>query len=319
MKELLERIKCLRLLVVGDVMLDQYVRGDVSRISPEAPVPVLLVEDEDSVAGGAANVGLNVAALGATVETCGSFGNDEAGERLRTILTDRGITCDKAFVTETVPTICKTRVMAGNQQVCRVDREQSPRAYAPDLEILANVLAEKARAVDAVIVSDYGKGFVDDELFTILRGEAKFLAVDPKPRRTVRYGSPDLMTPNRSESLQLAGLEKHDFEDFPAQTVVEAIHKTHGPRLLAITLGSDGMFLAEGGEVFRHIPTAAREVFDVSGAGDTVISALTLALAAEASLEKAAAFANLAAGVVVGKVGTASASPEEILKAMSQA
>ena len=210
-------------------------------------------------------------------------------------------------------------LMARNQQLCRVDRELAPESYALDSECDFKALDVRIARADAVIISDYGKGFVDDELFTILRGEAKFLAVDPKPRRTVRYGSPDLMTPNRSESLQLAGLEKHDFEDFPAQTVVEAIHKTHGPRLLAITLGSDGMFLAEGGEVFRHIPTAAREVFDVSGAGDTVISALTLALAAEASLEEAATFANLAAGVVVGKVGTASASPEEILKAMSQA
>ena len=126
------------------------------------------------------------------------------------------------------------------------------------------------------------------------------------------------MTPNRSESLQLAGLDKHDFSDFPVEAVVEAIHETHGPRMLAITLGSDGMLLAEGGEVFRRIPTAAREVFDVSGAGDTVISALTLALAAKTSFEEAAAFANLAAGVVVAKVGTASALPEEILEAVSQ-
>ena len=318
MKKLLERIKCLRLLVVGDVMLDRYVRGDVSRISPEAPVPVLLVENEDAVAGGAANVGLNVAALGATVETCGSFGNDEAGDRLRAILAERSIACDEAFVSETAPTICKTRIMAGNQQVCRVDREESPGVYAPDPNTLADLLAEKVQKADAVIVSDYGKGFVNDDLLALLRREANFLAVDPKPRRTVRYGSPDLMTPNRSESLQLAGLDKHDFEDFPVEAVVEAIHETHCPRMLAITLGSDGMLLAKGGEVFRRIPTAAREVFDVSGAGDTVISALTLALAAEASFEEAAAFANLAAGVVVGKVGTASALPEEILEAVPQ-
>jgi len=315
MNELLERIKSLRLLVIGDVMLDRYVRGEVSRISPEAPVPVLHVDGEDSVAGGAANVGLNAADLGASVDLGGAFGQDEAGERLLALLSKRGIACDPAFVSSQAPTICKTRVMAGNQQICRVDREESHQAYVPNLDSLSELLAEKARNADAVIVSDYAKGFVNDELLSLLRSEAKFLAVDPKPRRCLNYDSPDLITPNKVESLQLAGLERGDFGEFPADAIATAIHDSHRPHRLAVTLGADGMLLIENGKVIQRIPTAAREVFDVSGAGDTVIAAMTLALAAKSTFEEASAFANLAAGVVVAKVGTATASPEEILHA----
>jgi len=265
------------------------------------------------VAGGAANVGLNAADLGASVDLGGAFGQDEAGERLLALLSERGIACDPAFVSSQVPTICKTRVMAGNQQICRVDREESHQAYAPNLDVLSELLAEKARNADAVIVSDYAKGFVNDELLSLLRCEAKFLAVDPKPRRCLNYDSPDLITPNKVESLQLAGLERGDFGEFPADAIAAAIHDSHRPHRLAVTLGADGMLLIENGKVIQRIPTAAREVFDVSGAGDTVIAAMTLALAAKSTFEEASAFANLAAGVVVAKVGTATASPEEIL------
>ena len=313
MNELLERIKSLRLLVIGDVMLDRYVRGEVSRISPEAPVPVLHVDGEDSVAGGAANVGLNAADLGASVDLGGVFGQDDAGECLLALLAERGIASDTAFASSRAPTICKTRVMAGNQQICRVDREESHQAYAPNLDALSELLAEKARNADAVIVSDYAKGFVNDELLSLLRSEAKFLAVDPKPRRSLNYDSPDLMTPNKAESLQLAGLERGDFDEFPADAIAAAIHDSHRPHRVAVTLGADGMLLIENGKVIQRIPTAAREVFDVSGAGDTVIAAMTLALATQSTFEEASAFANLAAGVVVAKVGTATASPEEIL------
>ena len=315
MNELLERIKSLRLLVIGDVMLDRYVRGQVSRISPEAPVPVLHVDAEDSVAGGAANVGLNAADLGASVDLGGVFGQDEAGVRLLALLAEREIACDPAFTSSQASTICKTRVMAGNQQICRVDREESYQAYAPNIDALSALLVEKARKADAVIVSDYAKGFVNDELVALLRSEAKFLAVDPKPSRSLNYDSPDLMTPNKAESLQLAGLERGDFDEFPSEAIATAVHDSHRPHRVAVTLGPDGMLLIENGKVIRRIPTAAREVFDVSGAGDTVIAAMTLALAARSTFEEASAFANLAAGVVVAKVGTATASPEEILHA----
>ena len=314
MKDILERIKRLRLLVVGDVMLDRYVTGDVNRISPEAPVPVLTVEDERAVAGGAANVALNASDLGAQVEAVGWFGTDEQGECLKSLLADRGITVDSQLGFQGAPTISKTRVMASNQQICRVDRELGFQAYQPDLALLGDVLRQKAESVDAVIVSDYGKGFVTNELLSLVREASSFLAVDPKPSRLLDYSHPDLLTPNRHEALELAGCSRLSRDSLPQADVVRAICEKFNPAMLAITLGADGMLLARDGKIEKTIPTAAREVFDVSGAGDTVIASLTLALVAGANLEEAAELANLAAGIVVGKVGTATASAEEIIR-----
>jgi rfaE bifunctional protein kinase chain/domain len=314
MKDLLEQIKSLRVLVIGDVMLDRYVIGDVSRISPEAPVPVLSVSKEKCVAGGAANVALNLSSLGASVESVGWFGCDDRGDELVEILTTAGISVDTAFRFSTAPTISKTRVTASNQQICRVDREAHPESYDPEkVSIIGEVLKQKASSADAVIISDYGKGFVTNDLLSLIRETAQFVSVDPKPSRLLKYANPDLLTPNRLEALELAGLSRETRSPFPADKVVARIFEKFSPRLLAITLGAEGMLLAEGGKVNQIIPTAAREVFDVSGAGDTVIASLTLALAAGQSFERSAEFANLAAGVVVGKVGTASVIPEEII------
>ena len=317
MKELLEQIKSLRVLVIGDVMLDRYVIGEVSRISPEAPVPVLAVTEERSVAGGAANVALNLRSLGAAVEVIGWFGEDERGEELIDLLNQSDVEVDTRFRFSSAPTISKSRVTASNHQICRVDRESSPQHYLPDLKKLGNLIADKASSVDAVIVSDYGKGFVSDELLSLVRPSAQFLSVDPKPSRPLAYGQPDLLTPNRLEALELAGLSRETRCPFPQEEVVRKIFEKFSPRLLAITLGAEGMLLAEDGKILQTIPTAAREVFDVSGAGDTVIASLSVALAAGQSFVQAAEFANLAAGVVVGKVGTASVSPAEILDLLS--
>ena len=314
MKDILERIKRLRLLVVGDVMLDRYVTGDVNRISPEAPVPVMTVEDERAVAGGAANVALNASDLGAQVEAVGWFGTDDQGKCLRNLLDEKGIKVDPEFAFEGAPTISKTRVMASNQQICRVDRELASHAYQPDLGVFGDAIRKKAESVDAVIVSDYGKGFVTNELLSLVREASPFMAVDPKPSRLLDYSHPDLLTPNRHEALELAGHSRLTRESLPQEEVVRSICEKFSPAMLAITLGADGMLLARDGKVEKTIPTAAREVFDVSGAGDTVIASLTLALVADASLEEAAELANLAAGIVVGKVGTATASTEEILR-----
>ena len=313
MKELLEQIKSLRVLVIGDVMLDRYVIGEVSRISPEAPVPVLTVTEERSVAGGAANVALNLRSLGAAVEVIGWFGEDERGEELIDLLSQSDVSVDDQFRFSTAPTITKSRVTASNQQICRVDRESSPQYYLPDLEKLGGLIADKAESVDAVIVSDYGKGFVSDDLLSLVRSSAQFLSVDPKPSRPLAYSQSDLLTPNRFEALELAGLSRETRCSFPEKEVVQKIFEKFSPRLLAITLGAEGMLLAKDGNILQTIPTAAREVFDVSGAGDTVIASLSLALAAGQPFERAAEFANLAAGVVVGKVGTANVSPVEIL------
>ena len=311
MKDLLNQIKRLRVLVIGDVMLDRYVNGGVHRISPEAPVPVLTVEEEKIVAGGAANVALNAASLGANVEVCGWFGEDSQGEQLRALLYDQGIFVDESFLFCGAPTISKTRVTSSNQQICRVDRESDSDSYSPDLSVLQENLISKIDSSDVVIVSDYGKGFVSNELFRMVRKNAKFVSVDPKPSRLLEYESPDLLTPNRMEALELAGKSRLMKEEFPQSEVVEEIFRKFSPAKLAITLGADGMLLAEGEEIKKTIPTAAREVFDVSGAGDTVIAVLSMALVASGNFEQSAQLANLAAGIVVGKVGTATVTSEE--------
>ena len=313
MKEFFDRIKSLNILVSGDVILDRYVIGEVKRISPEAPVPVLAVREEKSVAGGAANVALNLKALGANVETIGWFGNDERGDELFDILGRRNIGVDQEFRFSTAPTISKSRVTASNQQICRVDREASTESYSPDLNLLGKDITEKVKLADAVIISDYGKGFVTNQLLELVSVNAKFLAIDPKPSRLLQYAKPDLITPNRFEALELAGLSRESIDPFPQENVVLKIFEQFAPTMLAVTLGADGMLLAEDGEIDKIIPTSAQEVFDVSGAGDTVIAALTLGLVAGKDFQNAAEFANLAAGVVVGKVGTATVSPEEIL------
>jgi len=313
MKEFFDRIKSLNILVIGDVMLDRYVIGEVKRISPEAPVPVLAVREEKSVAGGAANVALNLKALGANVETIGWFGNDKKGDELFDILGRRNIGVDQEFRFSSAPTISKSRVTASNQQICRVDREASTECYSPDLNLLGKDITEKVKLADAVIISDYGKGFVTNQLLKLVSVNAKFLAIDPKPSRLLQYAKPDLITPNRFEALELAGLSRESRDPFPQENVVLKIFEQFAPTMLAVTLGADGMLLAEDGEIDKIIPTSAQEVFDVSGAGDTVIAALTLGLVAGKDFQSAAEFANLAAGVVVGKVGTATVSPEEIL------
>ena len=316
MKDLLNQIKRLRVLVIGDVMLDRYVIGGVHRISPEAPVPVLTVEDEKIVAGGAANVALNAASLGANVEVCGWFGDDSQGELLRALLQDQGISVDQSFLFSGAPTISKTRVTSSNQQICRVDRESDSNSYAPNLSLLQESLISKINSSDVVIVSDYGKGFVSNELFRIIRKHANFVSVDPKPSRLLQYENPDLLTPNRMEALELVGKSRLMNEEFPQEEVVQEIFRKFSPKKLAITLGADGMLLAEDKEIKKTIPTAAREVFDVSGAGDTVIAVLSMALVANGSFEQSAQLANLAAGIVVGKVGTASVTTGEILSLM---
>lgn len=318
MKKLLQKIREKRVVVVGDVMLDHYVHGDATRISPEAPVPVVNVMRDRHVAGGAANVALNVRSLGAEAALCGLCGNDSAGTTLRGILSEKGIAFPPAFCREDVQTIIKSRVVVRNQQLCRIDREQAPAVYALSApEVRAAVLDEISRA-DAVIVSDYAKGAVDMPLLSDVLAAAgtrgALVALDPKPRRRLPFKNLGLITPNRSEAIELAEIGGEiSGEEFPAEEICRRIWERHRPRLLVITLGADGMLLSREGKVEKVIPTYAREVFDVSGAGDTVIASLTLALAAGAELDEAAHFANTTAGIVVGKFGTATVSPEEIL------
>jgi D-beta-D-heptose 7-phosphate kinase/D-beta-D-heptose 1-phosphate adenosyltransferase len=317
MQQLLERISGLRILVVGDLMLDHYLWGDATRISPEAPVPVVKADRDTYTAGGAANVANNLRSLGVTVDLVGTIGTDTGADELSSILSSRGIVLDTALADACRSTIQKTRVMCRNQQLCRIDREDTAPAYALPAAYVADILPDKIAAADAVIVSDYAKGVVTSDLIRTIRriaGSDKLIALDPKPRSGLEFYDMGLITPNRNEALQLAQIQGVGPSDpFPAAEVCSVLHERYATRLLVITLGADGMMLSADGVPLRQIPTAARAVFDVSGAGDTVAAVLTAALAAGADPEKAAQLANQAAGVVVEKIGTATATPAEIL------
>ena len=311
---LLKKIARLRVLVVGDLMLDRYVWGDATRISPEAPVPVIDIFKETWTAGGAGNVALNLASLGARCSVAGYIGADEAGKKLAAALQEHKIA---AFVTSgSSQTIMKTRVMVQHQQLCRLDRESPPDAYRATGAQAEALLAKEIKACDAVVFSDYAKGLLTDDLVArvtkLARAAGKFVALDPKPKRQLAFHGLDLITPNKRESLQLAGIDLPPHTPFPASEVCARLHELYGTKHLVITLGEDGMLLSSHGKIIKTIPTAAREVYDVSGAGDTALAGLVLALTAGASLETAAHFANAAAGVVVAKLGTATVTPAEL-------
>jgi D-glycero-beta-D-manno-heptose-7-phosphate kinase len=314
-RDLLQKIARLRVLVIGDVMLDHYIWGNATRISPEAPVPVVDIARDSFTAGGAANVALNVTSLGAQCTVAGFFANDEAGAKLSKILGEKRIATIPTPGTGT--TTVKTRVIVQHQQLCRLDRESAPSAYhiAPDK--IESLLGKAIQSCDAVVFSDYAKGILTDELVErvskLARAAGKFLALDPKPKRKLHFHDLDLITPNRREALQLAGIEPEPHAPFPAEQVCAQLHKLYGTRNLVITMSEDGMLLSTNGAIGKIIPTAAREVFDVSGAGDTALASLVLALAAGSDLETAAHFANAASGVVVGKLGTATVTPAELI------
>lgn len=318
---LLKKISRRRILVIGDIMLDHYQWGDATRISPEAPVPVVHVARETDTIGGAANVASNIAALGASVEIVGAVGRDANGDKLRSRFQEAGIAFDDRFLLGKGAgrTITKTRVVVRNQQLCRLDFEDPPAAYRSGIlgtpEGLALVEA-KVAGVDGVILSDYAKGVLTTgfiaEVTRLARKHGAFVALDPKPAGGSRFFDVDLLTPNRREAVELSGLQPGPGEELGAARLCAAIWKRFRPRNLVVTLGADGMLISRRGSVVRSIPTAARQVYDVSGAGDTVIAALTLALTSGCSLEQAAHFANAAAGVVVGKIGTATVSPGEL-------
>ena len=307
----------LHILVIGDMMLDHYIWGEVNRISPEAPVPVIQVMRESHTPGGAANIALNLVALGANVSLASTFGTDDAGRKLATILTSTTVDSSACHINPATPTIIKTRVIARTQQLCRIDYEAERQAYALDYESIDSLMGKLTAGVDAVIVSDYAKGVVTqsliDRLMPLAKANQVFIAMDPKPTRQMVIRGVDLITPNRQEALELAGLPEPGLgENYPLDEVCRLIHEIHAPGLLVVTLGADGMAVCRDGKVEAVLATAAREVFDVSGAGDTVIATLTAALAVGATAMDAARLANRAAGVVVSKMGTATATPEDL-------
>lgn len=316
-----------RVLVVGDLMLDRYIHGTVSRISPEAPVPVVHVTREKAVPGGATNVAHNIRALSGKASVAGVVGPDKAGEELLELLRQSGVGLQAIVKLAGHPTIVKTRILAERQQVVRVDWEKRLALNARELARFCAVLRREVARADGVIIEDYGKGLIRqrvvDTVLKTARRRGIPVGLDPKDNEDLNVAGITFATPNRKEAFFAAGREDPGADDKPLRDralleVGRILLRKWQPGLLAITLGPHGMLLLEKGAAPRHVPTRAREVFDVSGAGDTVIATCTLALAAGASFVEAAEIANYAAGVVVGKLGTATSTQEELLKYMSE-
>jgi len=326
-EQLLAGFAKVNVLVVGDLMLDRYVFGSVNRISPEAPVPVVHVTREESRPGGASNVALNIGALGGTSMVAGVIGTDAAGEDLMRTLVDAGIRMDGVVQAASAQTTLKTRVVADRQQVVRVDREMPPTRFAEGVDTLCQRLPALVAAADAVVIEDYGKGVICQRVVDAVLAAAQTSGVrvgfDPKDNHRLSLPWLTLATPNYREACLAAGLPEMPLDD-PAggETLREAgriLSARWGTELLIITLGPHGMYLLPRSGEARVLPTVAREVFDVSGAGDTVIATALTALAAGATHAEAAELANHAAGVVVGKLGTAVCSPAELVGSFERA
>lgn len=308
------------LLVVGDLMLDEFVWGNVARISPEAPVPVVEVQSESSYPGGAANVARNLREFSSSVTMLGMVGSDTAGAKLTRLLKDEQISTEGLFTDPVIPTIVKTRIIAQRQQVVRVDREQatSPGSSRGDIMAKARDLVSQS---DAVLIEDYGKGFLDqmfvDALLKAASESGTLVTCDPNPKNPLDWPGISTIKPNRSEAFAAAGVPLtppiYPVEnDTALMKVGEILLNRWNAGSLLITLSEQGMMLFRRDHAPYHTPTRAREIFDVSGAGDTSISLYTLGIAAGAKPEEAAEMANHAAGIVVGKLGTATCSRDEL-------
>jgi D-beta-D-heptose 7-phosphate kinase/D-beta-D-heptose 1-phosphate adenosyltransferase len=322
-----------KILVIGDLMLDEFLWGKVTRISPEAPVPVVDIQRRAAYPGGAANVARNLASLGARAALAGVIGRDEPGQHLVQLLNREGIATESIRETALRPTTHKTRICAitrqlhdhleieDQQQIVRVDDESRAPLDLESKHWLFERLRREISSYDAVIIEDYAKGLIDQELVTLVINEAKaqgkIVAVDPNPTNPFDWSGATVLKPNRREAFLAAGLPYAQTEE-AVLLAAALLQKKHAIRYLLITLGEAGMLLLEQGAKPYHTPTRAREVFDVSGAGDTAIAAFTLALAAGADGIEAAEIANHAAGVVVGKLGTATLNVEELREMFSK-
>jgi D-beta-D-heptose 7-phosphate kinase/D-beta-D-heptose 1-phosphate adenosyltransferase len=307
-----------RIVVVGDLMLDRYLWGSVDRVSPEAPVPVVRLERESQTAGGAANVARNLAALGLNVIVAGVTGDDDAR---RTLLQDLGknrIRTDAVLAVQNRSTTVKTRIVGNHQQMLRIDSEQTQPLDPHDAECLLGTVCPHLRDADALVLSDYAKGVLTDTICQrLIRAGCEAgvpVLVDPKGRDFARYAGASLITPNRTELALAAGISPAGID--PLLSAARKLREELRLQWMALTLSDQGLALI-GPEGVRRIPAVAREVFDVSGAGDTVISALAAGISAGLEQVDAAHLANLAAGVVVGKVGTATVSNDELLAAIT--
>lgn len=310
----ISKFEDVRVMVIGDLMVDEYIWGSVSRISPEAPVPVVSVTSESLRLGGAGNVANNIHALGGKVCLGGVVGNDEMGRKVIHDLRKMNVETKGVLVEADRITTVKTRIIAQHQQVVRYDREVVRPVQTENIKQILGLLEERLDELDAVLISDYGKGVICAPLMEGVRsltlGAGKILAADPKVKNIPLFKQVTIITPNHYEAAEAAGRWIQNEEDLMAvgRTLLERLQA----KSVLITRGEKGMTLFQRDGDVTHIPTVAKEVYDVTGAGDTVISVLTLALAAGASPKEAAILSNYAAGIVVGEVGTATLKASEL-------
>jgi len=322
LRQILERATSKHILVIGDLMLDEFVWGKVGRISPEAPVPVVHVTGESFFPGGAANVARNLRGFLDTVSVIGWTGKDRGGEQLRDLLAKGKIDISDSIEDKEFPTIVKTRIIARHQQVVRVDREKITKLSSAQVGKVVAAVKKKLPNVDAIIFEDYGKGVLTSDLVARVAREAraakKIVVADPNPNNLIDWTGITAVKPNRAEAFRAAEIPDLDSEVAPKKDVdliragKELLQKWNLQYLL-VTLGEHGVMFFEKGKPPHHIPTKARDVFDVSGAGDTAIAMFTLALASNATPLEAAQIANHASAVVVGKLGTATVTYDELI------
>lgn len=321
-KKIIARFRRQKILVVGDLMLDRYIYGKVNRLSPEAPVPITLVHDEKNMPGGAANVARNVKALGASATIFGAVGADQAGRELINSMRKDGLKPGGIFTVKNSRTTVKMRIIAERQQVVRVDWDDPAKPQGALLGQLCRKAAAATAGASGVILADYSKGIICQQIVSAIIGAAGKhgvpVGLDPKENRDLVLDGISLVTPNRKEAFSLAGVpeteaDKNPLADRALLRVSGILTEKWKPRLLVITLGPQGMLVIPRGQPPSHVTTVAREVFDVSGAGDTAIATMLLALAAGADCREAAELANCASGVVVGKIGTATCTGRELL------
>ena len=315
---ILNNFKKASVLVIGDLVMDHFVWGKVRRISPEAPVPVVEVSSESFMLGGAANVVNNIHSLGGKVLVCGVVGRDEMGKKLVHELRLKGISSDGVIVEDGRPTSVKTRVIAHSQQVVRFDREKKEKVHLDTVKTIMDYVSKKINSFDSIIISDYAKGVISEELveevIALAKKKDKPIAVDPKVGHFDFYKYATIVTPNNDEASKASGIEIEN--EASLLRAGEVLLNKLGSDAVLITRGEHGMSLFENNGEITHIPTVAKEVYDVSGAGDTVIGTVALSMASGASLKEAAVISNFAAGIVVGKIGTATVTPKELKDAV---
>ncbi|HVD94778.1 MAG TPA: bifunctional ADP-heptose synthase [Candidatus Limnocylindria bacterium] len=327
LEQLLDRAPSRRITVIGDLMLDEFVWGKVGRISPEAPVPVVQVTGESFYPGGAANVARNLREFVDHVAIIGLIGQDRSGQQLKELLAGQRIDVSNAIEDEAFRTILKTRIIALHQQVVRVDREQFTGLSAEQIQQVVAAVRQNIPDTDAIIFEDYGKGFLSTEMVSQIAGVArstgKIVAADPNPEHLMDWHGATVVTPNRAEAFLAAGIPVRDPNTVPPhdvdlRRVGETLLKKWDTKYVLITLGEHGMMLFQKNEAPHYIPTKARQVFDVSGAGDTAIALFTLGLVCGATPIEAAEIANHGSAVVVSKLGTATVTRDELIASFRQ-